>query len=136
MNMEPRRTYKGYDSKNNYLAHCEAKDAKEYIDPDRVKAALENFNSVVKESMDAIITAINTIIAPDAQEAVIVEGTRITPILEEVNEGIAAIANQMIESVSTLYDEAVIRFNEIQTQANNDAYQQVRTYTGVVNVIE
>lgn len=134
--MEMPKTYKGYNSENNLIATCPARDAREYIDPDKVKAAIENFNNVVKESMDAIINAINVIIAPDAQEAVIVEGTRITPVLEEVNEGIANTANQMIEIVSTIYDEAVRAHEAIQQQANNDAFYKVRTYTGVVSVQE
>lgn len=134
--MEAQKTYTGYGSKNEVLAYATAKSAKEYIDPDRVKAALENFNNVVKESMDAIIQSINTIIAPDAQEAVIVEGTRITPVLEDVNEAISMYANKMIEDLSILYEEALRKYDELQIQANNDAYYAVRSQAGVINVTE
>ncbi len=127
------KTYRGYDEEGKQVCSCTAVDANGYINPDEVKAAIDNVESVVSEQMNNISKALSNV-APEAEEAVIVQGTKMTETIEEICSSLGSLSGTFADSISSLYTESVRAHDEIQTQANDDAYNAVASSSGVVRV--
>ena len=127
------KTYVGYDNTGNRVGSCTAVDATTYIDPAEVQAAINNVESVASEQMGLINTALNATTA-DADEAVIVQGTKMTASIEEVCSALTSIPGSIKDSISSMYDAAVSAHDQIQEQANQDAYNTIKNTTGVTTV--
>ena len=127
------KTYVGYDNTGNRVGSCTAVDATTYIDPAEVQAAINNVESVASEQMGLINTALNATTA-DADEAVIVQGTKMTSSIEEVCSALTSIPGSIKDSISSMYDAAVSAHDQIQEQANQDAYNTIKNTTGVTTV--
>ena len=127
------KTYVGYDNTGNRVGSCTAVDATTYIDPAEVQAAINNVESVASEQMGLINTALNATTA-DADEAVIVQGTKMTSSIEEVFSALTSIPGSIKDSISSMYDAAVSAHDQIQEQANQDAYNTIKNTTGVTTV--
>ena len=133
--MKTPKTYIGYDSQGNRVGSCTAVDANEYINPSEVQAAIDNVEIVATEQMGLIVSALNSI-TDDASEAVIVQGTKMTSTIEEVVEALGKIPESITDSISSLYTEAVSVHDQLQTTANDNAYNSMRNTAGVTSVSE
>lgn len=127
------KTYTGYDQEGKVVCRCTAIDANEYLNPNEVKAAIDNIESAATDGINKISRAL-TNVAPDADEAVIVQGTKITGTIEEVCTSIKSLPGTITDSVSSMYTEAISAHDKLQTQANDGAYNQVRNTPNVVSV--
>lgn len=127
------KTYTGYDQEGNVVCRCTAIDANEYLNPNDVKNAIDNIESVATEGINNICKALNNV-APDADEAVIVQGTKVTGTIEEVCSAIKSLPSSITDNISSMYTEAIAAHDNLQTQANDGAYNQVRNTADVVSV--
>ena len=127
------RKYYGYNRESKCIASCQAEDATTKINPVEVLKALENLESVFTESMNRIASALRDM-SNDANEAIIVQGTKMTGAIEDTADSIAQIPSQVVESFHELYEASIRKHDELQQWANEQAYKAVKTHSGVVRV--
>ena len=131
--METPKTYVGYDSQGNRVVSCTAANANEYINPAEVQAAIDNVSSVATEQMGLISSALSNLTS-DANEAVIVQGTKMTGVIEELCGAIEGVPSSIYDKISGYYDEAMKIHDELQRKANGEAEQAAWGKEGVVSV--
>lgn len=131
--METPKTYYGFDKDNNQIASCTANDANEIVNPETVKSAIEGVEQAASSGTQDIIGALNNV-APDADEAVIVQGTKMTGVIEEVCSALESIPGSVGDSLSSIYDESVKIHDKYQVEYNSQAESAVRSTEGVVRV--
>ena len=127
------KTYVGYDNEGNRIASCTAQNANEHLNPADVQAAIDNIKSVLDEQMRIISTALNNI-APEAGAALIVQGTKMEAPIQEMSNELGKVADSVVDSISSVYTEAVSVHDDIQNQLNDAAYNTIRSTQGVVSV--
>ena len=128
------KTYTGYDQDGNQVCSCTATDACEYINPDEVQAAIDNVERVAEEQIQNIISALQGV-APDASDAVIVEGTKMDGVIEDVCTSLGTVSKSIGDSISSMYTEALSAHDQLQQNSNDQAYNSVISYNGVVRVV-
>ena len=128
------KTFHGLNSEGQEIASCTARSATEYLDPNEVKQAIDNLVSVFEEEMNNIANALRDT-TTDANEAIIVQGTKMTGTIEDTADSIAQIPAQVIDSFNELYEISVQRANELQEELNNAAYNSVASQSGVTSVV-
>lgn len=131
--METPKTYSGYDEEGNFVLTVTAVDANGFINPSEVQTAIENVKTVVKEQMTTVTNAIRNF-ENDAKEAIIVQGTNMSGVIEDICTSLKQLDGTIGDSISCLYDEAVKVHDAIQTKANSEAYSQCSSQSGVVSV--
>lgn len=131
--METPKTYNGYDKDNNCIVTVTAYDANNIVNPDEVKAAIEGVKQAASEAATSIVSALNQI-TPDADEAVIVEGTKMTGVIEELCTTIGQLPDKVMGNIEGLYDESVQIHDKYQIEANQKAEADARSTANVVNV--
>ena len=131
--METPKTYYGFDKDNVQIVSCTANDANEIVNPETVKAAIDAVEQAASSGTQDIIGALNSV-APDADDAVIVQGTKMTGVIEEVCSALETIPGSVLDSVSSYYDEAVKIHDKYQIEYNTQAKNQVSSHEGVVRV--
>lgn len=114
------KTYHGYDSEGRCVSSATANDATSYIDPAAVAAAVDKVQSVATEEIERITKALGTL-TEDANDAVIVQGTKMTATFEEVITGIKTIPGQVGDSLADLKTLAQQAHDELQNQFNDAA---------------
>lgn len=114
------KTYHGYDNAGNCVSSATANDANSYINPAEVAAAVDKVKSVATDEMENVAQALGKL-TEDANDAVIVQGTKMTATFEEVISGIKTIPGQIGESIEELKSLAEKAHDELQTQFNNAA---------------
>jgi hypothetical protein len=117
-------TYKGYNSEGELITTLTATDANNYINPSEVQAAIKNLESVAEEEMNNICNALNNV-APDADEAVIIQGTKMTDTIEDICTAVKSLPTSLSDSLSEVYNQAVSAHNSIQAEANAQAKSAV-----------
>ena len=118
--MESPKTYHGYDSDDNCITTVTADDATNYINPDEVKQAIDNLEAVLKEQFKGISDALRGI-EQDANEAVIVQGTKMSGTIEETCNALDAIPSSVMSQIGDLYNESVQVHDQLQTEFNEKA---------------
>lgn len=122
------QTYTGYDEDNNVIITKEAESAENYINPQEVRAAIENIKNVVDTGLKTIASAIEKVNC--GEEALIVADKTMKPMVEELAEQIAGknrdteiapLAQQMEEALEEVYERACDAYNDIQGQLNTQA---------------
>ena len=131
--METPRTYRGYDSEGKCVSQCSAQDANQWINPAEVQSAINNVEQVFTEQMRAVGNALQNI-EYDAEESIIVQGTNMGSTIDETARAINTLPSQAMQGISTLYEYSVQAHDNLQKQANNYAYNQAATASGVVRV--
>ena len=127
------RSYYGYDQASNCVASCTAMDATTLLNPNEVKAAIENLENVFTEEMSRIASSLRDM-TTDATEAVIVQGTSMSGTIEDTAQAIIQIPSQVSSSFAELYDYSVQVHDALQEKANEEAYNAVKSASGVVTV--
>ena len=118
--MESPKTYHGYDKDGKCITTSPAEDANNYLNPEEVKQAITNLENVLKEQFKGITDALRGI-EQDANEAVIVQGTKMSGTIEETCTAIDGIPEQIMSGISELYDASVSAHDEIQRTLNDTA---------------
>ena len=131
--METPKTFHGYDEDDDCIATETAEDANNYLNPEEVKAALAKLEAVLKEQFKGIVDALRAI-EQDANEAVIVQGTKMGGTIEDTCEALEAIPDSILGEIGDLYNEAVIAHDEIQRTLNDNAKSSAWNHSGVVRV--
>ena len=127
------KTYCGYNSEGKQICSATAENANEYINPDEVRAAIDNFNEVVETNLNNLSSALLNV-EPDTEEAIIVQGTKMTETIESLCTTLKQLAGQFADSIEFMYSESVKAHDEIQNQANTNAKNSVTATEGVVRV--
>lgn len=130
--LESPRTYRGYNSNNELVITKQAANANNEINPTEVKQAIENVKAVFDEQMNGVARALRNI-SQDADEAIVIEGTKMNDTIEETAQVLTQIGPQITQGIDTLYDLSVEAHNKIQQNFNNQAYNACRV-TGVVDI--
>jgi hypothetical protein len=125
------RTFYGYDESSNCIASCPAQDATYMIDPSEVKAALDNLSFVLTEELNRIASALQDV---QVEDAIVVQGTNMSGMIDDTATAISQIPNQIINSLSSIYDYSVYAHDSLQNGYNQDAYDTVRGKSGVVRI--
>ena len=126
------KSYTGYDAEGKCVSSATAQSAKTYIDPEAVAAAVDKVRTVATEEMDNITTSLGKL-TEDANDAVIVQGTKMTATFEEVITGIKTIPGQIGDSLEELKTIAQQSHDELQNQLNENAKNACYT-NGAVTV--
>ena len=126
------KTWTGYDKDGNVLCRVNAVDANEYINPAEVRAAIDNVKATAEEGIQSIITAINNV-EPEASEAVIVQGTKMTETINQTCDALREIPDGIAGAIEELYNMAVREHDRLQNEANDAAYNGAMI-AGVVSV--
>ncbi len=127
------RTFYGYDQTSRCIVSCPAADATSVLNPNEVKAAIENLENVFVEEMKRIASALHDV-TTDANEAIIVQGTKMSATIDDTANAIIQIPAQVIASFAELYDYSIKMHDALQQKFNDEAYNAVCTYSGVVRV--
>ena len=127
------KTYTGYDKDGKAVANATGVDANEYINPDEVQTAIDKVGTVAEEQMKTISSALKGI-SGEAADAVIVQGTKMDTVIEEVSKALDSVAGSIKDSLSDMYTQAVKAHDTLQNQANDEAYNAVASASGVVSV--
>ena len=98
------KTYKGYDSNNQHVITVTARNATDYINPQEVEAAIEKIKTVATEEIEIITNSLGKL-TEDANDAIIVQGTKMTGTFEEIITGIKTIPDQIAEALAELKTE-------------------------------
>lgn len=114
------KSYHGYDAEGKCVSSATAHNATSYIDPAAVAAAVDKVKSVATEEMESITTALGKL-TEDANDAVIVQGTKMTATFEEVISGIKTIPGQIGDSLADLKTLAQQAHDDLQNQFNEAA---------------
>jgi hypothetical protein len=83
--------------------------------------------------MNIICNALNNI-APDADEAIIVQGTKMTETIEEICTALKEIPASIVNSVSEISLQAQTVHDQLQDSENTYAHNIVASYDGVQSV--
>lgn len=126
------KSYRGYDAEGKCVSSATAQSAKTYIDPAAVAAAVDKVKTVASDEMDNITSALGKL-TEDANDAVIVQGTKMTATFEEVITGIKTIPGQIGDSLEELKTIAQQAHDELQNQLNENARNACYT-NGAVTV--
>ena len=119
-------TYTGFDKDNNQIGSQTAQDANSYIDPAKVQAAIDKVNKTVQEQMKNISSALKGIVN-DANDAVVVQGTKMGPTIETLCGTIDSIPGSISGNIGQMYQAAVNAHDKIQTELNEQAEASVRS---------
>ena len=130
--LSPRSCY-GYNDEGKCVASGTATDATTLLNPAEVKAAVANLEAVFTEEMQRIASALRDMTA-DANESVIVQGTKMDKPIEETVTAILQIPGQVSSSYSELGAYAEQVHDALQQKANDEVYNSVRSASGVVRV--
>lgn len=130
--LESPRTYRGYNSNNEVVITKQAANANNEINPTEVKQAIENVKAVFDEQMNGVARALRNI-SQDADEAIVVEGTKMNDTIEETANLLTQIGPQITQGIDALYGLSVEAHNKIQQNFNNQAYNACRV-NGVVDI--
>lgn len=124
-------TYRGYDIKDHLIGSKTAKDAKNDIDPDEIKAKAENVEAVVDDCMSSISASLDGVV-DDANNALVVNGKSMAPSIEAANESIKGTQTSIkcIINSAELYSEAEKKHDELQEKYNKEAENYVRSRPG------
>ncbi len=114
------KTFKGYNEKGEVLSTVPAENANNYINPVNVQNAINNVETVAKEGFDLIKKALSQV-EPDASEAIIVQGTKMTAAIEETGKALDTLPRDFKDSISVLYDESVKAHDQLQNEFNDQA---------------
>lgn len=114
-------SYRGYDSEGKCVSSATANDATNFIDPAAVAAAVDKVQSVATEEMELIATALGKL-TEDVNDAIIVQGTKMTATFEEVISGIKTIPGQIGGSIADLKTLAQQAHDQLQNEFNQAAY--------------
>ncbi|MBR2785806.1 MAG: hypothetical protein IKD74_07495 [Clostridia bacterium] len=130
--LESPRTYRGYNSNNEVVITKQAANANGDLNPAEVKQAIENVKAVFEEQMNGVARALRNI-SQDADEAIVVEGTKMNDTIEDTAQVLTQIGPQITQGIDTLYELSVDAHNKIQQNYNNMAYNACRV-NGVVDI--
>ncbi len=114
------KSYSGYDNEGKCVSSATAYNATDYIDPAAVAAAVDKVQTVATDEMKNITTALGKL-TEDANDAIIVQGTRMTSTFEEVITGINTIPGQIGDSLADLKTLAQQAHDDLQNQFNEAA---------------
>lgn len=129
--VEP-KTYTGYDKDSVKVATITAVDANEYLNPDEVQKAIDNLEAVATEQLQLIAKALSTI-AYDASHAVVVKSTNMQQTIDEMAAEISngEIVKSIVDNVSEMHTVAIEAHDQLQNNANDDAYNTILNSKGV-----
>ncbi len=119
--MEVPKVYIATDSEGQNICAVTAQDANSLINPSKVQEAIDNVKNKAEEEIKNIINAI-TYIKLDAEDAIIVEGTKMTQTIDDICKELKQVPNTILESISSIYGESVKAHDELQIKANEEAY--------------
>lgn len=131
--METPKTYNGFDKDNNCIVTVTAYDANEIVNPDEVKSAIEGVTQAAADASNSINSALSGY-APDTKEALIVQGTSMTGVIEELISSVGQLSSLVEGTIASIYDEAVKIHDDYQREANQKAEESARSTPEVVNV--
>lgn len=126
-------TYRGYSSDGNLVTTVTAVNADTYINPSEVKSAIDNLESVAEEQMNNICNALNNV-APDADEAVIIQGTKMTDTIEEICTTLKSLPSTLSDSLTEIYTQSVSVHDSKQEDENSIAYTKAASTENVAKV--
>ena len=130
--LESPKTYRGYNSESKPIVANTGRDANQEINPAEVKAAIENVKKVFAEQMEIVAKALMKV-ATDTEDAVIVQGTSMAPVIEDTARQIRELDSKVTAGIDDLYEYACAAHDEIQKENNRAAYNACRV-TGVVSI--
>lgn len=125
-------SYHGYDANGNCVSSATANDATNYIDPAEIARAVDKIEDVATEEFGLIATALNDLTS-DANDAIIVQGTKMTSTFDEVITGIRDIPGQIGGAIADIKTLAQQKRDELQNQFN-DAARSACYCNGAVDV--
>lgn len=126
------RTWTGYDKDGNVLCRVTAVDANEYLNPAEVRTAVDNVRTTAEDGMQSIVTALNNV-EPEASEAVIVQGTKMTETINQTCEALKEIPAGIADAIEKMYTLSEQAHDRLQNEANDMAYNAAMI-DGVVSV--
>lgn len=132
-------TYIGYDQDGKQVCTCTAEDANNYLNPSEVQKGIENVEDVLTEQIKNIRYALYDL-EKDAETAIIVQGTKMTQMIEDICTDFSSLPGILINGIdgmdglSVLYDKAEVAHDQKQNETNETARNKVKSTTGVVRV--
>ena len=134
---QPIRIYV-YDKDDKLISTVEAAIVKNLINPDEVKNAVDNVKDVIEEGFSTISTALANEALPDAENAIVVEGTNTSSLFDEVTAALTdgTLSNQVTPSIDDMYTLAVEKHNSFQEEANENARTSANGVSGKVKTKE
>lgn len=129
------KRYIGFDKENKQIATCMATDANTLLNPEEVKQAIDNVESVTNTEMDTISAALINL-SDDAVDAIIVQGTNMASTIEDTAKALKDVGKVIKGTLEEIYDLAVEAHDKLQSDFNTKAYNAVAATSGVVSVRE
>lgn len=126
-------TYYGYDENQNCIVTGNAEDATAYLNPQQVQKAIEKVQKVMEEQMSEIVRALMQV-SDDASDAVIIQGTKMSGVVDDMAEVISNLPAQLLNGYDQLYATALANKDKIQENLNANAYNAVLATNGVVSI--
>ena len=136
------KKYAGYDEKDKEIVRLQARDVNEFLDIAGVEAQLNNINTTIETEINNICKKLKDIITNDSEDdyvdinALVIEGTNMSGVLEDIITELKSLPEQMQDSLSDIPKKVGKKIDEIQTDLNNRAQEEVSNTKSVVTVRE
>lgn len=127
--MKSPQTYKGYNAKNECIATYTGQDAKNFINPDEVKTAIEKIKDVMEDQLAKITKELREE-ASNAETALVVKGTHMGDPINDTADTIDQLPDALYKSLQDVYVQAETAHDKIQDAANDDAKDKVQKTEG------
>ena len=111
-------TYSGYDANGN-AATVTAQDANGDINPSEVESAVNNLQSTLESQFKELSSALRGV-EQDANDAVVVQGSKIGGAIEETCSVLESVPNSIMGRIGNLKSEAEAAHDRLQNKYNDE----------------
>ena len=116
-------TYHGFDEGGNAKS-VTAKDANGDINPSEVESAVNNLQSTLESQFKELSSALRGV-EQDANDAVVVQGSKIGGAIEETCSVLESVPNSIMGRIGNLKSEAEAAHDRLQNKYNDEARASV-----------
>ena len=113
-------TWAGYDSEGTEIKRIKAADANNDIDPEQIKAAIENVKSACDKEMSVVTDKLSGL-TDNALQALRIEGMTLQEYITAISDVINSFGTEIAGVLEPLVGEAQAEHDRLQEQYNSDA---------------
>ena len=127
--------YTGYDEKGNNITGVNATNANIKINPENIKAAVDKAKTNIDAAKDGLQKAIEEFDAT-ARDAITIEGVRDYDGIDDLKAAVEDVPTELYDLFDETVAKAQTEHDNLQAQYNQDAYNKVNGFNGVVDIKE
>lgn len=127
--------YTGYDEKGNNITGVNATNANIKINPENIKAAVDKAKTNIDAAKEGLKSAIEDFDAT-ARDAITIEGVSDYDGIEDLKAAVEDVPAELYDLFDETVSKAQTEHDNLQAQYNQEAYDKVNGFNGVVDIKE